>query len=123
MASVCAIATLSVSRASSVAAGHRLARLDQQRLAGGERLVVGSGRRVAERVEIPSVRQRALDRAGVERARDVVEVVGVAGVRLGVAQRDHRAAPEVEQRLAVRVRRPDPQRDQAGGLPPASGSA
>ena len=118
VASVCAIATFSVSRASSGCAGHGLAGLHDERLRRPPSvLVMGAGRGLAQGREVPARRHGALDRGRVQRPRDVVEAVGVPGVRLGVAQRDHRAAPEVEQRLAVGVGGPDPQRHQSRGRP------
>ena len=101
---------LSVSRASSGAAV-TVSRPSISYTAPG--LDVGevlSGHALAEDVEAPVARHRRRHPRQVQLPRDVLEAVGVAGLRVGVAQRDHRAAPEVEHRLVALVDRADPQR-------------
>ena len=72
---------------------------------------------LAEHVEVPVARHGRLHARRIELLGDVVEAVGVPGFRIRVAQRDHRAAPEVEHRLVVLVDGRDPERDQPGTAP------
>ena len=75
------------------------------------RLFLGA---VADAVEPPAGRECGAYRRRVERLWDLGEVVGVAGLDFGDAQRDHRAAPEVEHRLALLVGRANPHRNKTG---------
>ena len=71
-------------------------------------------------------RSQPADRGAERRRRlglgaDRVDLVGVPGLALGVAQRQHRAAVEVEHRALVLVDGADPQRRQPGRRPPGLG--
>ena len=76
----------------------------------------GYGHGGPERVELPPPRQ-VVDGVGV--GRDGVEAVGVPrGGGVGVTQREHRTAPEVEHGLLTLVMDLHPQHHEAGRRPP-----
>jgi hypothetical protein len=74
---------------------------------------VGSGDELAERVEVPA-RDQVAQRVGGQLRRDSVEVVGMAGTVRLLAQRQHRAAVEIQDRTILLVGGADPQHGEPG---------
>src|SRR6266851_2710552 len=68
----------------------------------------------AKFIETPSSNRRA-HRVGIEFSPNRVEVVVASGIAVGVAQREHRAAKEIQNGAAFLVLRAHPQRGESGG--------
>ena len=104
-ASVCAGATLSVRRTSSGAAVTVSRPSISQTVPASRSAKCAPGTRSRNASRCQPAGTAAAHPIQVELLRDAVEAVGVARPRARVAQRDHRAAPEVEHRLPVLVAR------------------
>src|SRR5229473_6050610 len=68
----------------------------------------------AKFIETPSSNRRA-HRVGIEFSPNRVEVVVASGIAVGIAQREHRAAKEIQNGAAFLVLRVHPQRGEPGG--------
>ena len=111
--SVCALARFSVSRASS-GAELTVSRPSTSNVVPDREVgEVRPRNALSEAVEPPTAGDGGGNPLRVELVGNLLEAVGVSGLCRRVPQGDHRAAPEVEHRLAALVLRSDPQGHQS----------